>query len=191
MGRRRGAASRHATDATGARRAFAHRPARDTTAREICRRVRVAELAPADRSLPERPRLIPPTHIIWPEAAPRSCWMARPDAQADIAELTGNSRVLLTGAGAHRGRRRQPQFYNSFAIFGPHGQLLAHLRQVSSRAVRRISSLASPILRRRSASPKSPRSTGFSSGPGPQTMTVPGAPPVGPLICYEVIFPGE
>jgi apolipoprotein N-acyltransferase len=31
--------------------------------------------------------------------------------------------------------------------------------------------------------------TGFSSGPGPQTFSVPGAPPVGPLICYEVIFP--
>jgi apolipoprotein N-acyltransferase len=31
--------------------------------------------------------------------------------------------------------------------------------------------------------------TGFSSGSGPQTFSVPGAPPVGPLICYEVIFP--
>jgi apolipoprotein N-acyltransferase len=31
--------------------------------------------------------------------------------------------------------------------------------------------------------------TGFSSGEGPKTFSVPGAPPVGPLICYEVIFP--
>jgi apolipoprotein N-acyltransferase len=30
---------------------------------------------------------------------------------------------------------------------------------------------------------------GFSSGPAPVTFSVPGAPPVGPLICYEVIFP--
>jgi apolipoprotein N-acyltransferase len=31
----------------------------------------------------------------------------------------------------------------------------------------------------------------FSAGPGPRTLWVPGVPPFGPLICYEVIFPGE
>jgi len=30
----------------------------------------------------------------------------------------------------------------------------------------------------------------FSAGPGPVTLTVPGLPPFGALICYEVIFPG-
>ena len=33
--------------------------------------------------------------------------------------------------------------------------------------------------------------TGFSAGPGPQTLTAPGLPPFSPLICYEVIFPKE
>jgi apolipoprotein N-acyltransferase len=32
---------------------------------------------------------------------------------------------------------------------------------------------------------------GFASGPGPRTLHVPGLPPLGPLICYEAIFPGE
>lgn len=32
---------------------------------------------------------------------------------------------------------------------------------------------------------------GFSSGPGPRTLHAPGVPPVGPLICYETIFPGQ
>jgi apolipoprotein N-acyltransferase len=31
---------------------------------------------------------------------------------------------------------------------------------------------------------------GFASGPGPRTLRVPGLPPVGPIICYEAIFPG-
>ncbi|MBX6321529.1 MAG: apolipoprotein N-acyltransferase, partial [Rhodospirillaceae bacterium] len=31
----------------------------------------------------------------------------------------------------------------------------------------------------------------FSAGPGPRTLHLPGLPPVGPLICYEVIFPGQ
>lgn len=32
---------------------------------------------------------------------------------------------------------------------------------------------------------------GFSAGPGPRTLHVPGLPSVGALICYEAIFPGE
>jgi apolipoprotein N-acyltransferase len=32
---------------------------------------------------------------------------------------------------------------------------------------------------------------GFARGPGPVTLHIPGVPPVGPLICYEAIFPGQ
>jgi len=32
---------------------------------------------------------------------------------------------------------------------------------------------------------------GFAPGPGPRTLHVPGLPPVGPLICYEAVFPGQ
>jgi apolipoprotein N-acyltransferase len=31
---------------------------------------------------------------------------------------------------------------------------------------------------------------GFDAGPSPSSVTVPGIPPFGPLICYEAIFPG-
>ena len=31
----------------------------------------------------------------------------------------------------------------------------------------------------------------FSAGSGPRTLAIPGAPPAAPLICYEVIFPGQ
>jgi apolipoprotein N-acyltransferase len=31
---------------------------------------------------------------------------------------------------------------------------------------------------------------GFTPGDGPHTYPVPGAPNVGPLICYEILFPG-
>ena len=30
----------------------------------------------------------------------------------------------------------------------------------------------------------------YSAGPGPRTLVLPGLPDVGPLVCYEVIFPG-
>lgn len=32
---------------------------------------------------------------------------------------------------------------------------------------------------------------GFAAGPGPETLHLPGIPPVGAMICYEAIFPGE
>jgi apolipoprotein N-acyltransferase len=35
------------------------------------------------------------------------------------------------------------------------------------------------------------RGGGFVPGPGPETLSVPGLPPLGGLICYEAIFPGE
>jgi apolipoprotein N-acyltransferase len=36
-----------------------------------------------------------------------------------------------------------------------------------------------------------PGESDFTPGPGPVTVELPGFPPVSPLICYEVIFPGE
>jgi apolipoprotein N-acyltransferase len=32
---------------------------------------------------------------------------------------------------------------------------------------------------------------GFSRGPGPETLHIPGLPPVGPIICYESVFSGQ
>ena len=32
---------------------------------------------------------------------------------------------------------------------------------------------------------------GFSAGTGPRLLSIPGAPPARPLICYEIIFPDE
>ena len=130
-----------------------------------------------------------PTHIIWPEAAPPFLLEGIPEVAADIANLTGDSRVLMTGqvrVAQENGRRDS---YNSFAIFGPHGKLIGtydkfHLVPFGEYVP------GGPLLRAIGVT-EIAASTGFSSGPGPKTMMVPGAPPAGPLICYEVIFPGE
>jgi apolipoprotein N-acyltransferase len=131
----------------------------------------------------------PPTHIIWPEAAPPFVLDRVPQALAEIADFTGDSRVLMTGQVriAQEGGRRAS--YNSFAIFGPHGQLLGtydkfHLVPFGEYVP------VGTVLRSLGVT-EIAADTGFSAGPGPRTMTVPGAPPVGPLICYEIIFPGE
>jgi len=130
-----------------------------------------------------------PTHIIWPEAAPPFLLDGVPEAQADIAALTGDSRVLMTGQVRIAQENGIRNSYNSFAIFGARGTLLGtydkfHLVPFGEYVP------VGPILRTLGIT-EIAADRGFSSGPGPRTMTVPGAPPVGPLICYEIIFPGE
>jgi apolipoprotein N-acyltransferase len=114
--------------------------------------------------------------------------LARSDeALAEIARLTGDSRVLLTGEVRIDGAGAQTRYYNSFAMFGPMGKLLAtsdkfHL--VPFGEYLPFETLLRSVGLREIAA-----NTGFSSGDGPTTFSVPGAPPVTPLICYEVIFP--
>lgn len=139
--------------------------------------------------LSSMPAAEPLTHIVWPEAAPPFLLDGIPEVQADIAALTGDTRVLMTGqvrVAQENGRRNS---YNSFAIFGPHGKLLGtydkfHLVPFGEYVP------VGPVLRALGIT-EIAADTGFSSGPGPRTLTIPGAPPVGPLICYEVIFPRE
>jgi apolipoprotein N-acyltransferase len=133
------------------------------------------------------PAAVKPTHIIWPEAAPPFALARAPEALAEIATLTGDSGVLLTGDVRIEEGGPRPRFYNSFAMFGPHANLLAtsdkfHLVPFGEY-------LPFETVLRSLGLTEIAASTGFSSGLGPRTFSVPGAPPVGPLICYEVIFP--
>ena len=130
-----------------------------------------------------------PTHIIWPEAAPPFVLDRVPEALGEIANLTGDSRSLLTGqvrVAEDSGGRR---FYNSFAIFGPHGKLLGTYDKFHLVPFGEYLPLQG-ILRSLGFS-EIAADTGFSAGSGPKTLSVPGTPPFGPLICYEVIFPNE
>ena len=137
--------------------------------------------------LSESPAAMPPTHIIWPEAAPPFVLQRTPEALAEIARLTGDSRVLFTGEVRIAQEGAATRYYNAFAMFGPHGKLLGtsdkfHLVPFGEY-------LPFEDMLRSIGITEIAANTGFSSGPGPQTFSVPGAPPVGPLICYEVIFP--
>lgn len=132
-----------------------------------------------------------PTHIIWPESAPPFLLDRSPAALDDIVFLTGTHHVLLTGAARMtQNPAGDRQFYNSLYIFGhggalesvydkfhlvPFGEYLPLESFFHSMGIDKV--VNSP--------------GGFSAGAGPRTFAVPGAPMVGPLICYEVIFPGQ
>jgi len=130
-----------------------------------------------------------PTHIIWPEAAPPFLLAREGQALDDVAILTGTNRVLMTGAArVEVAPGQKPKFFNSFYIFAHGGQLIGtydkfHLVPFGEYVPSFLQKLGlSNIV-------NIPGSFGFGSGP--QTFSVPGAPPVGPLICYEILFPGE
>jgi apolipoprotein N-acyltransferase len=141
-------------------------------------------------SLSNAPAARRPTHIVWPEAAPPFILTRAPEALDEIALLTGRDRVLMTGALRVLRHGTDIDYYNSFYVFGHGGQLTGvydkfHLvpfgeylpfEKIFSRlGLTKIVGVAGS----------------FATGDGPHTLVVPGAPPAGPLICYEILFPGE
>jgi apolipoprotein N-acyltransferase len=133
------------------------------------------------------------THVIWAESALPVRLLEEPRLLDAVAHTLGEGRVLLTGF-----IRRDisdplaPRYYNSFGViavedgipqpvsiydkvklvpFGEYTPFAALLNQIAPKSLLEFDD-------------------GYSPGPGPATLTVPGAPPVAPQICYEVVFPG-
>ncbi len=139
------------------------------------------------------------THVIWPETAiPFLLSNDERDAQLRrlIASAAPAGGLLLTGvprmgpgqSGAlERPTAGRPLTWNSFQAFDVTGSLAAnydkfHLvpfgEYVPFRGLLSFSKLTAGR-------------GDFSSGPGPTTLSLPGLPPASPLICYEIIFPGQ
>ena len=132
-----------------------------------------------------------PTHIIWPEAAPPFLLAREPVAMSDIAALTRDGAILLTGAvRAGMSHTGKPHYFNSFYVFGrqrepiatydkfhlvPFGEYMPLQKTMDALGITKVTGGPG----------------GFTAGDGPHTVQVPGAPPISPLICYEAIFPGE
>jgi apolipoprotein N-acyltransferase len=141
-------------------------------------------------SLSEKPAPTVPTVIVWPEAAADP--YLRYDeftASDDIVQLTAKGAMLMTGAIRPKWDPDGAlHYYNSVYVFGRGGVLLAsydkfHLvpfgeylpfeKTLGELGLTKLTGI----------------NGGFASGDGPHTYNVPGAPSVGPLICYEILFP--
>jgi apolipoprotein N-acyltransferase len=121
-----------------------------------------------------------PSVVIWPETASPFQLATDGLAREAISAASHNAPVL---AGAVRFDREDRPRNTLFAIFGgnvsalydkwhlvPFGEYQPIWAQIGIQLV---------------------PGGGFASGPGPETLHIPGVPPVGPLICYEAIFPGQ
>ncbi len=143
-------------------------------------------------SSPERMGVRDVTHLIWPESAFPFFLIRDREALAQIANLLPPGTTLLTGAArpeAPAPGRTDIRVYNSvyriddagliadtydkvhLVPFGEYLPFQDRLEAMGLEAVTRVRG-------------------GFSAGDRRRTLTIPGAPSVGILICYEVIFPG-
>lgn len=151
------------------------------------------------------------THVIWPEASMPFLPLRHPAALTRIGEMLPPDAVLIAGAlrvedAQHNAseqipydersaeqtpvQQKQPRVYNSLMVFDSDGRLATlydktHLvpfgEYLPFRAF--LESVGLQTLTRLRG--------GFEIGPKPRPlMTIAGLSPVGPLICYEAIFPG-
>jgi len=129
------------------------------------------------------------THLVWPEAAAPPLLERFAEERRVIAAVIPPGGLLLTGAErAEPATGWPPQhIWNSVVTLDERGNIVAtydkaHLvpfgEYVPLRGILPIERIA-------------PGLGDFSAGPGSRTLTLAGLPPVGPLVCYEAIFPGR
>jgi apolipoprotein N-acyltransferase len=126
-----------------------------------------------------------PTHIIWPEAATGFPVARSPQALDQIARLTARGQVLMTGSDRILRDEKGITAYNSLYLFGQKGPVTYdkfHLVPFGEYVP------FAGLLRHIGISQFTVGS-GFSAGDHPHVLEASPAPPVTPLICYEVIFP--
>ncbi len=135
-----------------------------------------------------RPAEAAPTHVIWAETAVPYYLANKPKLLDIIAKSVPPGGLTIVGAPRTTPRPEEPRrVWNSLHAVDSKARVVGtydkfHLvpfgEYVPFRKILKFSKITAG-------------GTGFSPGPGPRTLRLPGLPPVSPLICYEVIFPGQ
>jgi apolipoprotein N-acyltransferase len=158
------------------------------------REVMAKYLALSDRSAgPGATGVKDVTHLIWPESAFPFFLTREPEAMAQIANLLPPSAVLIVGAARAATNAPTPgvlRAYNSIYVIDhdgailstydkihlvPFGEYLPFQNFLESLGLMQLTKLQG----------------GYIPGTTRKAISVPRAPPFLPLVCYEVIFPGD
>jgi apolipoprotein N-acyltransferase len=134
--------------------------------------------------------------VVWPETAVPFLLADSPEALTMIGEVLPEGTSLLVGSARlveeheAQGAPAATRIYNSLLVIDdkgevvggydkihlvPFGEYLPFQDFLESLGVMQLTGVRG----------------GFSAGHGPRLLTVPGAPPASPLICYEIIFPDD
>ena len=131
----------------------------------------------------------PVTHVVWPEMAYTYALGENARAMEGLVAAVPRDGLVITGLPRwNRDPQGQPRVWNSLAGVSGRGVATAfydkeHLvpfGEYVPELITRILGMAKLTHGR----------VDFSRGPGRRTLAFDGLPPVSPLICYEVIFPG-
>ena len=151
-------------------------------------------LALSDRpSGPQSPGLRGVTLLIWPESAFPFFLTREPDALAQIAALLPPETVLITGAiRAPETAANAPvtRAYNSIYVIDHHGLILSVYDKVHLVPFGEYLPFQE-LLERLGLMQLTKVRGGFIPGEQRRTQPAPGAPNFLPLVCYEIIFPGN
>ncbi len=129
----------------------------------------------------------PVTHVVWPETAVTSLLGQDEAARRAIGSVTPPGSVTITGAPRGAPPGEPPQYWNSLFAIGGDGTVVAAYDKFHLVPFGEYMPLRDVLPIDRVV----PGEFDYSAGPGPETLELPGLPPVSPLICYEAIFPGE
>ena len=132
------------------------------------------------------------THLIWPESAFPFLLTREPDALAQIADLLPPGTILITGAaravpGTSGGRL---QAHNSIYAIDHDGSILATYDKVHLVPFGEYLPFQA-FLESLGLMQLTKVRGGFTPGDRRRPFRVSGLPPAAPLICYEIIFPGQ
>jgi apolipoprotein N-acyltransferase len=133
------------------------------------------------------------THLIWPESAFPFLLTREPDALAQIADLLPPGTVLITGAARAEpaaGTGRPVHAYNSIYVIDHDGTILSVYDKVHLVPFGEYLPFQ-PLLESIGLRQLTKVQGGFRPGVRRRLLGVPRMPPGVPLICYEIIFPGE
>jgi apolipoprotein N-acyltransferase len=132
------------------------------------------------------------TLLIWPESPFPFVLTHEPGALAQIAKLLSPGTVLITGAIRVDEASGPPHLraYNAIYVIGTDGSILDVYDKVHLVPFGEYLPFQS-FLEKLGLQALTKQVGGFSSGERHHLITIPGAPAALPLICYEVIFPGE
>ncbi|MCC3862347.1 apolipoprotein N-acyltransferase [Pseudemcibacter aquimaris] len=130
--------------------------------------------------------------IIWPETAVIYSLSEEPMRRDLISSVLDEGDMVLTGFPRRQRDPDQTRIYNSLMAIDKAGDIggiydKSHLVPFGEYIPSFIEAIMIPL----GLNQLFTGGQGFSSGEGIKTLNLDGLPPVGILICYEVIFPGQ
>jgi apolipoprotein N-acyltransferase len=140
-----------------------------------------------ETTVPTRPNI-----VLWSESAVFGLPEEDPRLRARLASVLGPRDHLVFGgvAATRDAEGNLLTLTNSLFVLDSRGRLRArydkaHLTPLGEYLPAR------PFMERLGLARLAPGDLDFAPGPGPRTLVVPGIPPMGAMICYEIIFGGR